>query len=167
MESENHGILLHGYKESLMSRNGKQFWRVSKDALKVILGSCDNEAKVTSKIPGCYKCQNHVLSPFENYMHALTGAGSRERQQGWRGWATVVVWMQLAPRGSGTISRCCFVGVGMALLEGVCHWGGGRLWASSRLSWVTWDCLKQYSRLPLIFHGVSEKWWDRTWAFNP
>lgn len=26
--------------------------------------------------------------------------------------------------GNGTIGRCGFVGVGMALLEGVCHCGG-------------------------------------------
>ena len=36
----------------------------------------------------------------------------------------VVVWKEMVPKGSGTIRRCGLVGVGMALLEEVCYWGG-------------------------------------------
>jgi hypothetical protein len=39
---------------------------------------------------------------------------------------TVVVWYA-CPMGSGTIRRCGFVGIGVALLEEVCHCLGG-LW---------------------------------------
>ena len=32
----------------------------------------------------------------------------------------------MTPKGSDTINMCDFVGVGMALLEEVCHYRGGR-----------------------------------------
>ena len=39
----------------------------------------------------------------------------------------VVVWKKMVPIGSDTIRRCGFVGIGVALLEEVCHCEGG-LW---------------------------------------
>ncbi|MGE9574344.1 hypothetical protein ACQP3C_25135, partial [Escherichia coli] len=36
-----------------------------------------------------------------------------------------VVLKKMAPKGSGTVRRCGFVGVGVALLEEVCHCGDG------------------------------------------
>jgi hypothetical protein len=36
--------------------------------------------------------------------------------------------------GSGTVRRCGLVGVGIAFLEEVCHFGGGALRPSSYLS---------------------------------
>ena len=40
--------------------------------------------------------------------------------------SSIVWWLEkkMAPKGSGTIKRCSFVEVGMALLEVMCHCGG-------------------------------------------
>ena len=36
----------------------------------------------------------------------------------------VVVWKKIAPKGNSPIRRCDLVGIGVVLLEEVCHCGG-------------------------------------------